>query len=168
MRYILDGYNVIFSGGIARRYSKGRTLQSARRRLLETLTRFVHRTRSKLTVVFDGGEEGAHRPRRQCEDGVEIVFSSVDATADDEIISELRKCTGRRTLTVVSDDNVVKRAARRARAKSMGAGEFLREIAKKLSSTSRAVEPRAKYHGISDGEVDWWRRFLQLPADDDL
>lgn len=166
MRYVLDAYNIIFSGGIASRHCDGDQLASARHQLIHIASRLRAKTRARIKVFFDGGEEGAHHPRRHTEGGVEIIFSEVDSSADDDIIEHLRRTTGTRTLVVVSDDNAVKRAARRARAKSMGTAQFLKEASRALSAGEHAPEPPVKYAGISEHEVAWWKNFFNIDEDE--
>ena len=168
MRYLVDAYNVIFSGGIAPPFVRGTELRAARQKLLDTLIAFRRKTRAKIKVVFDGGEEGAHRPREERRGGVHIVFSSVDTTADDVIVADLARSSSGRTLTVVSDDRAVQRAARKARARRMGARDFLKEAVREITRVPPPTEPRAKFTGISREEADEWRRYFQLPEEHEL
>lgn len=166
MRYILDGYNIIFSGDIASRQCAPDELAGARRQLIRLSAQLRRKTHARILIFFDGGEEGAHQPRRHSEGGVEIVFSRVDSSADDDIIDHLRRTTGTRTLVVVSDDNAVKRAARRARARAMGTAQFLRETSKTLSAGKLTSEPPVKYQGISEHEVGWWKRYFNIDEEE--
>jgi len=167
MRYFLDGYNIIFSGGIASQPCAPDALAGARHQLIRLAARLRRKTRARTTIFFDGGEEGAHHPRRHTEGGVEIVFSHVESSADDDIIDHLRRTTGQRTLVVVSDDNTVRRAARRARAKAMGTAQFLKEVSKALSAGKHTSEPPVKYQGISEHEVAWWKRYFNIDDEEE-
>ena len=167
MRYILDGYNIIFSGDIASRRCGPDELAGARHQLVRLAARLRRKTRARITIFFDGGEEGAHHPRRHTEGGVEIVFSHVDSSADDDIIDHLRRTTGQRTLVVVSDDNAVRRGARRARARAMGTTQFLKEVSRALSAGKHAPEPPVKYQGISEHEVAWWKDYFNIDDEEE-
>ncbi len=109
---VIDGYNV------AMREWPGEPALVQRERLIVLSTALAVRTRSPVTIVFDGtdfdspgspGSAGARPGRRT---GIRVVFSLGDETADDVIVREIAG-TALRTpvLAVTSDKELRQRVA---------------------------------------------------------
>jgi uncharacterized protein YaiI (UPF0178 family) len=113
-RWLVDGMNVIGS----RPTGWWRDRPGAMRALVEELGRHAAASGDELTVVFDGRPFELEEP-----DGVRVEFarrSGRDAADDD--IARLTE----QGLTVVTSDGELGERARRAGARTMGAGEFRR------------------------------------------
>jgi len=132
--YIIDGYNVILSGGYknrtgGRKKSRGSgpsaptEVEAARNRFIAFLGTYVTRKRVDITVVWDGSNTGL--PGNETRNGVRSVFSS-RGTADDAIIRMVERAKNRRRITVVSDDRKhIISVVRNLGAGTMGTGRFL-------------------------------------------
>ncbi|MFH0963693.1 MAG: NYN domain-containing protein [Planctomycetota bacterium] len=165
IRYLVDGYNVLFSRESAWKRMGGEELRAERRRLTTETGRFGRQAGAKVTLVFDGGKEGSWRTRREEEEGVEVIYASADGSADDWIIEEVRRRKGSRNLVVVSDDSAIRRAAQKARVRAVGSREFVREMRRGRQKPESEGEPRAKFVGLSESEVREWQRFFQADED---
>lgn len=165
MHYVLDGYNVLFSRDTSSRASTGRDLENERSRFIEMLAGFQRRSGDRVTVVFDGGNKGRVRDDGEPTHGVEVIFSGSQLSADDVIMERLKRSRRSRRLLVVSDDRLIRDAARRARIRSLGTGEFMSET-RRQSAAKEEKEPDVKYHGITRDEVPWWRRYFNLGDDE--
>jgi predicted RNA-binding protein with PIN domain len=167
MRFIIDGYNLIFS-----RRRPGRPLQpvnveAARSALLATLARYKAATGDALTVFFDGSSDGSGFLRRQRVRGIEVFFSYPGVTADEEIKAHLESTRGRTGLHVVSSDNSLKRFAKRLGVAVVDSQTFFSHVRRALARKHEAVrdeEPREKYEGPSAADREYWLKlFSALP-----
>jgi predicted RNA-binding protein with PIN domain len=105
MRYLIDGYNLLFAVGRLTRHSGKAALEGARAWLQAQIQRHHGEMAKKVTVVYDGEPS-----RRGAETGAVYSF---EIEADDLIEERVRTESDPRRLTVVSDDRRVREAARR-------------------------------------------------------
>lgn len=105
MRFLIDGYNLLFALGRLNRHSGKSALDGARAWLHAQIQRQHGDSAPRVTVVYDGtpGRKGA-------ESGA--VFSQ-GREADDVIEDRVHRESDPARLTVVSDDRRVREAARR-------------------------------------------------------
>jgi len=159
---ILDAYN--FIGQNEDRdigFAMSRPAAS-RKKLIALMARYRELTKQKVMLVFDGGEEGAHLPRHQSEQGVEIVFSLPRSSADAEIKQVLNEVGGTRNVTVVSSDNDVTRFAKRMGAKVVDCREFWRTVMRAFREHHERTpdEPPEKFEGPSEAEAKLWEHIF--------
>jgi uncharacterized protein len=111
MRYLIDGYNLMYALGLVRRNGGRAGWQRARSIMLDWLADRLGAAASNTTVIFDaqnslgGVIEESHR-------GLYIIRDR-GRTADDLIEDILREEKSPETLTVVSNDARVREAASR-------------------------------------------------------
>ena len=113
MPYLIDGYNLLFATGrLLPRAGRG-ALEASRKWLLVEVVRWHGAGASEVTVVFDaaGAPPGTPAARERHGD-VNVLFAR-GQTADDLIEELIRDEPAPRSLTVVSDDNRIREAARR-------------------------------------------------------
>lgn len=114
---IVDGYNVAKLGWPAL------TLEDQRNRLLDMVDNIVRRFACPATVVFDGADVvGAASDRRRL---ARVTYSPAGVTADDVIIHELEGRPTDRPVVVVTDDQDVRRRARRRGANELSSASLL-------------------------------------------
>jgi predicted RNA-binding protein with PIN domain len=120
---IIDGYNVTKTG-----YGD-LPLSDQRSRLVSGLGVLHAQTKAEVTVVFDGAELDApvavSAPR-----GVRVLFSAPGQTADDLIGQLVRAEPSGRAVVVISSDQEVCDAARRADARPAPASLLLRRLSR--------------------------------------
>ena len=167
MRFIIDGYNLIFSQRRPGRPLQPVKVEAARTWLLAMLARYKAATGHALTVFFDGSSEGSGFLRRQRVKGIEVFFSYPGVTADEEIKTHLESTRGRTGLHVVSSDNSLKRFAKRFGVIVMDSLAFLSQVRRALArkhEAARSEEPREKYEGPSAADREYWLKiFSALP-----
>lgn len=112
MPYLIDGYNLLHATGRLTARAAKHTLEASRKWLLVELVRYHGPDASNVTVVFDAVNAPAHVRGEQEHGGVKVVYSR-GQTADDLIEELIEDEASPRLLTVVSDDNRIKQAARR-------------------------------------------------------
>src|SRR5690242_5793278 len=126
MRYLIDGYNLLYAIGLARKNGGRAAWDRARRLLLDWLADRHGPAAGDVTVIFDaqnslgGVVEESHRGLR--------VLRDRGRTADDMIEDLLRGEKAPESLTVVSNDGRVREAAKRRGAHVRRCGEYLDEL----------------------------------------
>jgi len=89
MRFIIDGYNLIFSRRRPGRPLRPINVEAARTAMLGLLGRYKAMTGHSLVVFFDGAPDGSGFLRRNRIYGVDVMFSYPGVTADEEIAAHL-------------------------------------------------------------------------------
>jgi predicted RNA-binding protein with PIN domain len=144
MRYLIDGYNLLFAVGRLNRHSGKAALEGARAWLQSQIQRFHGTMAANVTVVYDG-EPG----RRGAEAGAVFSF---EIEADDIIEQRVRQESNPRRLTVVSDDRRVREAARR---KGCAVLHCLDYVEKHLLSAPAVVSELTPEKPLMDPSQDW-------------
>ena len=84
MRWLIDGYNVIFRDPELRVLART-DLERARDELVRRLADSLYSRGGGITVVLDGREGGSGPARTRSRGGVRVIFSSPPETADQRI-----------------------------------------------------------------------------------
>jgi len=164
---LVDAYNVLMAPGVLPPRLAGLELEE----LIVLIARSRYGGRS-VRMVCDGvpagvrGDEwgwgetspGAGSVRRTVS-GAEVVYAGPGREADDEIERVLATDSGARRMLVVSTDRRVRKAAKRARAGSIEAGDFLAHLV--ADEAVRPMERRARYPSpipLRDAEIGFWMR----------
>lgn len=167
MRTLIDGYNVMYAGGLMRPKFGPDQFRQVRARFLSDLAAAIGPTEApETTVVFDAVDGPGHLGSMVRYKGIAVEYA-VDAESADERIEDLIAAHGNpRSLTVVSSDHRIRRAAARRKAKSLSADDFWVHL--DASKARRLIvarpEPRRTPVPIPD-EPD---RDDALPADSDF
>ncbi len=191
MLYLIDGYNLLFSGA-NRRPRDPQALEVDREELVRLLNRLHAARRGRSIVVFDCKRPFFlfGLPRRRRVGDVEIRFAPDDAIADDVLKDLIRETRDAQGTTVVTSDREILDAARARGMRMAKAREFwtmlvegrFREEGRQGGGAAKTrrggpekrkqPEPPAppehpgKQSGISDGEVDYWMREFGIGRDD--
>ena len=125
MWIIVDGYNVIRQWPELARLDRG-DLQSGREALLRELQMYLRAKGHRITVVFDGREQGGLSEAAERAGGIGVRYSRRGETAD-AVIARLA-AEGGEGAVVVSSDREVAAAARRQEAAWLPAAEFMAKV----------------------------------------
>jgi uncharacterized protein len=161
MRYLIDGYNLLYALGLVRKNGGRVAWDRARRVLLDWLADQHGSSAANVTIIFDaqnslgGRVEEAHRGLR--------VLRDRGRTADDLIEDLLRDEQSPETLTVVSNDGRVREAAKRRGAAVHKCNEYLDELfgSRKPGGPdpeASTVDEKA-VHPTAEEQAEWLRRF---------
>ena len=165
MALLIDGYNLLHVTALVGRAGTG--LQGSREALLRFLTSTLDDAeRAQTTIVFDAAAAPPGLPRIVTHEGMTVRYSSEYPDAD-ALIEELIAANNvPRSLTVVSSDHRLQRAAKRRRAKFFDSDEWFadlaRESARKRRPTPKAAKPSAN---LTPDEVDYWLAEFKSPPD---
>ncbi|MBU2540822.1 MAG: NYN domain-containing protein [Candidatus Omnitrophica bacterium] len=132
LHYILDGYNILKQVS----HLSDRKLKHGRLGLIQMLRLSPSLKKQKITIVFDGCEDGQGlSPRRD----FQILFSK-SLNADNKIKSLVERSDSRRRIVVVSDDKELCFFIRGLGACILSVSEFTSEILQKYKTSSDSRE----------------------------
>ncbi|MGB6042070.1 MAG: NYN domain-containing protein [Pirellulales bacterium] len=163
MSLIIDGYNLLNATTIAGTGPNRGTLANARLALLDFVVEVVPANQlSRTTVVFDAGKNApVGRARRHDYRGLIVHFSTGYESADELIEELIAKNSAPRSLTVVSSDHRLQRAARRRRASPIDSERWYVEMTRLDRSQTEADTRNAKPPPPTTAiEIDFWTRLF--------
>lgn len=127
-RYIIDGYNVIYAWEDLKELSEI-DLSSAREKLIHILSNFSAFTNIETVLVFDGYNAKYNPGEKFNYQGIHIVYTKENETADAYIQKLLHEIGKNTQVFVVTSDNLVQLSAFQSGALRMSAREFEEEVA---------------------------------------
>lgn len=128
MRYLIDGYNLMFALGLLTKQVGPTGLEPARRRLLEFLHGRFGDEAGRVAVVFDAARAPRRTPTEESYRGIHVIYA-LSEEADDLIEDMIRHDTTPRGLAIVSDDRRLREAARRGGCVVLRCLDFVEQIA---------------------------------------
>jgi predicted RNA-binding protein with PIN domain len=167
MRYLLDGYNLLHAMGLLAGKVGPHGLEKARLALLGRLLGDHGSAAAGVRVVFDASRAPPDAVPEEHYQGIHI-FYALDGEADDVIETLIHHDATPRTLTVVSDDHRIQRAARRRRCPCLGCLEYLDQMERLRQRKPDWPDAPAKPQGVSEAEAQHWLREFADLADDPM
>jgi predicted RNA-binding protein with PIN domain len=129
---IIDGYNVIFTGGLLKNQTSPQALNSARSALIQRAVNAGLQD-TTTTIVFDAKQAPPGQPAQLEYRGVRVMFAVDQLEADDLIEDLIRQHAHPATLTVVSSDRRLQVAAQRRGAAYLDSDSWLSQTDDQLS-----------------------------------
>lgn len=130
MRYLIDGYNLLFY-----LTKKCNPLHQYRRDLISY---FAHSVSSlDVVLVFDGNDPHEKHSTKHHIEELEIIYTPQHITADHYIFEEVQLHKHTRKITVVSNDQELVRSCKSLGAHVLSLTEFLSYIAKKKTKRKK-------------------------------
>lgn len=155
MPYLIDGSNLI--GHIP-------TLElsdpDSKSRLVEQLSIFLKRKKTKIILVFDGPPDIDLLSENNQSDKLLIIWPDWGESADIIIKQWTKKQTDLRHFYVVSSDREIKAFAKANRAKTLDCKEFHSLLKKALKDDKESKAMNKKDKPLSPLEVDHWREIF--------
>jgi hypothetical protein len=161
MRFLIDGYNLMYALGLMARALPAGGLAKGRDRFLDWLAEHATpRAGDAFRVVFDARNAPGPSDSRQTHGPIHVVYA-VGRNADDLIEELLAAEAAPRGLTVVSNDRRLQDAARRRGSAAWACEAFLDFLdAGDHRPPLRPDPPPDKPDDVPPGEVaDWLRVF---------
>jgi predicted RNA-binding protein with PIN domain len=158
MPLLIDGYNLLHVTGITGRGTDLTPLHRSREGLLQFLAASIEPAlRAQTTIVFDAAGAPPGLPQTLTHDGMTVHFAR-DSDADAMIEELVAAHHTPRTLTVVSSDHRIQRAARRRRATAIDSDRWYAELwaARHRRGESPRELPLKPGDKLSEGEVSYW------------
>ena len=176
MRILIDGYNLMYAGGLLGRKFGLDGFRQARHRFLSNLADALGSTESHLTtVVFDAATAPPDRANTTRHKGLTILFAADSEDADTRIEELIAHHSSPKSLIVVSSDHRIQKAALRRRSKILTADAFwteldLRKSRKKSDRAKIILESTANRSTSTLSESDaayWVAEFADLAESDE-
>jgi uncharacterized protein len=138
MLWLIDGYNLMHAAGaIDGREIRRELFERKRRRFLNELADALGPERcQQTTVVLDASTAPADFPLETVYQGLNLIFALGDESADARIETLIAAHSAPKSLTVVSSDRRIRRAAQRRRARTLSAEQFL-DLLDRLRNATR-------------------------------
>ena len=125
VRLLIDGYNLLHATGAMPRSAGPGDLARARERLLRQLSSgLTSEERAQTQIVFDSHRQPQGDEVQQLQ-GMTVSYSAGFEEADDLLEQIIRKHPQPRSLTVVSSDLRIQRAAKARKAKAISCDDWL-------------------------------------------
>lgn len=156
MSYLIDGNNLI-----GRLPEIDPEAPDARMQLLRWLAAFRNRPGQKarrLTVVFDGAPE-PNFPDGSVFQGVHIIYSLPNSTADARIKQKVEQHKDRRGLTVVTSDRELYNYVRACGAQAITCEQFVERLWTAVASSDS--DEKEEVH-LDAQEIDQWMRYFGI------
>ncbi len=125
MKYLVDGYNVLFH------LKEIAHLQTNREELLEAFSHSLSCFKERVEIIFDGTHFLDEQSGLQYFPAFLVAFSSHQQTADEYIIEKIAYSKSPKNLTVITNDQGLARKAKELLAHVQSITWFLEKIRKK-------------------------------------
>lgn len=135
MRYLIDGYNLLF-----RTSKPGKALEKKRDQLIEELNQIVSDFHLKATIIFDGSHPGTSHAMRHHFDAIEIIYTFEKLSADEYIIEEVESSKHPHQFIVITSDRGLATTCKNLGAKTQSIEEFLTSLKKKKSKVKQKTK----------------------------
>jgi len=161
MDLIIDGYNLLHAVGIHAPRRGPPNLEGARGALLQFLAATLSaEDRQRTTVVFDAGPEAPRGlPRRIVDQEMTIHFSSGYENADALIEELILACSSPRSLTVVSSDHRIQRAAKKRRAEAIDSEAWYARVCQNKIEKINPAADKPRTPETPDEVERWLEKF---------
>jgi hypothetical protein len=163
MRLLIDGYNLMYAGGLLGKPLRPDGFRKVRTRFLNDLADALGPVDAHATtVVFDASAAPGGVPSASTHKGLSVVYAVDEASADDRIERLIAGHPRPQALTVVSSDRRVRQAASRRKARSLSADEFWVELDARKARKGRATplrpppSERPRASELSPEEAAYW------------
>ena len=129
---IIDGYNVLqswppFSNLLDSTFPtqpKDPKFAQARDRLVRLIAEYAQYRGLRAVVVFDAHQRKTHHPTRNIQEGLEVIYTKWQQTADDYIIDWVHKYDGDLEIEVITSDQELSQKVREFGATARSTFEF--------------------------------------------
>ena len=160
MRTLIDGYNLMYAGGLLGRKFGPDGFRQVRHRFLNDLAAALEATEAHLTtVVFDAASAPRDRASSTHHKGLTVIYAVDVEDADTRIEELIAHHSSPKTLTVVSSDHRIQQAATRRRSKVMTSDAFWVEMDARKARRPQSVRPSeaiAKTSAPTPTESAYW------------
>ena len=145
MKYILDGYNVI--GAMD---SIGLGDKDKESKCVAWLQRY-RQGADQVVLIFDGQNTFVDFPTTERLPGITVIHTAISRSADDYIKQKILTKKDTSHIVVVTSDNDILYAAKKAKVKTMASPAFLAFWTRDKSGVPPKRSPQ-----ITDKHVDFW------------
>lgn len=139
MHYLIDGYNLFFR---TTRGEEGSHFQTEREKIIHYLSEQLEIAKLQATLVFDAAwQEGPSQTK--IKGSLEIHYTESGESADDWIVSEVKRSALPIEVTVVTSDRNLAWRSRNKGAQTIHVEDFMKFVRRLVIKKSRAAPPKA-------------------------
>jgi len=153
---IIDGYNLLWA---AQKQSEAGAITDIQ--LCHMIGRYLRLTNQTGQIIFDGIGPPDKSPFAKAAN-LEIIFSGQNTDADSIIEAKITADSAPKRLTVISSDQQVRKAAKRAKSVSIKSEQFYGEMIKTLARKRPEREPMEKRAGLDEAQTRQWLKYFEL------
>jgi predicted RNA-binding protein with PIN domain len=171
MALLIDGYNLLHAAGILAPHAGPASLERSRRALLNILAESLPEAeQARTVVVFDAAGAPPGLPHSVQHGAIEVRYSRGYPDADTLIEELILRESAPRSLTVVSSDHRIQRAARRRKARAKDSDRWYAGLMRRRAHGARGKGPRsdAKPQAPDPWEVEAWVREFSEAGGEEL
>ena len=169
MALLIDGYNLLHVTGIFGRGRGPGRFERSRQALVRFLVASIDPAQLRdATIVFDAADAPPGLPSVDEHEGLQIRYAQDYPDADTLLEELINEHNAPRTLTVVSSDHRVQRAARRRKARPIDSEVWYSQLLKTRSATLPPGMPEINRTNAAHdpAEVDYWlAQFADQPTE---
>ncbi len=156
MRYIVDGYNLLFALA-----SVIDPFEKTREKFIALFNLLSSQAKLKITLIFDTHKaiDTSDLPSVKTYHGIDIIYAPSDLSCDDYIIEMLVATKTLPNWTIVTSDKKLRREAREHRVLVITTDEFIQLINHK---TDKIKKPQGKPHpNCSPQDYERWLKLFE-------
>jgi predicted RNA-binding protein with PIN domain len=167
MSLIIDAYNLLHASGILGKGVGPGGLERSRNALLNFLANSLNDEEiRRTTVVFDAANAPPGLPRTTTHEGMTVRYASEYEDADSLIEELILQDSAPKSLTVVSSDHRIQRAASRRKAKAVDSDRWYAEMLLRRQQQPATETKDVKPMSSTPGEVAFWvEEFAEEPKE---
>lgn len=171
MRFLIDGYNLMYAFGLLGRRLGPDGLRKVRHRFLNDLAETLGAVDAhQTTIVFDASSAPPNAPSESSHKGLTIIFAIGDESADDRIERLIAQHSAPKSLTVVSSDHRIQQAASRRKATAVSTDAFWTQLEARKHPAREDKRPvnetRERDAPVSPQESAFWLEKFRDLADE--
>jgi predicted RNA-binding protein with PIN domain len=163
MKYLIDGYNLIFECGLNAKQINSVSLAKARRRLLTTITsRLPAEDLPQTTVVFDAQKIPlSGQTEKTTVGGITVMYSIHYEDADSMIEELIAAHCAPKNLTVVSSDHRIQKATMRRNAISIDSQVWFDWLKRNRAKEKSLPKNRMPLPKLTESELTMFSQALE-------
>lgn len=138
MQYFIDGYNLMFR--LVRAFDD---FQTERKNIIEMLNEAAIALNLKIIIFFDAHSQIGIGSRTHFQQ-VEIFYSELGETADEQILKEIQTKESPKNITVVTSDKWLAVSAKRCKVKTISIDDFVILLRKKRRKKERELNKNSE------------------------
>ena len=167
MSLIIDAYNLLHASGILGKGIGPGGLERSRNALLNFLVNtLADEEIRRTTVVFDAANAPAGLPRTTTHEGLTVRYAVGYEDADSLIEELILEDSAPKSLTVVSSDHRIQRAATRRKATAVDSDRWYAEMLLRRQRQPGTEAKDVKPMSSTPGEVAFWvDKFAESPEE---
>lgn len=167
MRYLIDGYNLLYATGLVGTQTTPQGVGFARARLVDML-HVTHKNHpGTVTLVFDAERLPRGAAARQNLRGIEVFYAVHHLEADDLLEELIAKSSTPGQMVVVSNDRRVQSAARRRGCQVTSCSEYMDWLLASCRRSAQAVQDAEEKPTVTNAAetAHWVQAFGSLDQD---